>query len=434
MASLFIYMNGYEVGEYIQHRSGAQEFIYCDGWLNNKRAVPLSLSLPLTDKIHKGDNVYNYFDNLLPDSPEIRKRIQSRFNAKTNRPFDLLAEIGMDCVGAIQLMSERAEVNIKKIEGKALTESDIAKNLKSYKTLPLGMSRDQKFRISIAGAQEKTALLWHNEQWQRPLGTTPTTHIFKLPIGKIEHAGIDLSDSVENEWLCLEILREFGLPVPTISIETFDGMKVLVVERFDREFSDDKTWIIRHPQEDMCQANGISPALKYENEGGPGIAQIMELLKSSTHPEEDRRQFMTMVFLFWLLGAIDGHAKNFSIFLKQGGRFQLTPVYDVISAYPLAEKREIEYRNLKMAMALHGKNTHYAWHEIMLRHWFAEAKKIGFPETEMQSIINQTINNVDSVIDNVSARLPDNFPSEIVEPIFNGMNKIIKKLPENSEI
>ena len=428
MASLFIYMNGYEVGEYIQHRSGAQKFIYCDDWLKNKSAVPLSLSLPLTDKIHKGDNVYNYFDNLLPDSLEIRKRIQSRFNAKTNRPFDLLAEIGMDCVGAIQLMSERAKVKVKKIEGEALTESDIAKNLKNYKTLPLGMSRDQEFRISIAGAQEKTALLWHNEQWQRPIGTTPTTHIFKLPIGKIEHAGIDLSDSVENEWLCLEILREFGLPVPAISIETFEDMKVLVVERFDRELSNDKTWIIRHPQEDMCQANGIAPALKYENEGGPGIAQIMELLKSSTHPEEDRRQFMTMVFLFWLLGATDGHAKNFSVFLKQGGRFQLTPVYDVISAYPLAEKRQLEYRKLNMAMALHGKNTHYAWHEIMMRHWFAEAKKVNFPEAEMQSIIDQTINNVDSVISNVSSRLPDDFPSEIVEPIFNGINKIIKKL------
>lgn len=185
MASLFIYMNGYEVGEYIQHRSGAQEFIYCDDWLKNKSAVPLSLSLPLTDKVHKGDNVYNYFDNLLPDSPEIRKRIQSRFDAKTNRPFDLLAEIGMDCVGAIQLMSERAEVNVKNIESEALTESDIAKNLKNYKTLPLGMSRDQEFRISIAGAQEKTALLWHNDQWQRPIGTTPTTHIFKLPMERL---------------------------------------------------------------------------------------------------------------------------------------------------------------------------------------------------------------------------------------------------------
>jgi len=428
MASLFIYMNGYEVGEYIQHRSGAQEFIYYDGWLNNRSAVPLSLSLPLTDKSHKGDNVYNYFDNLLPDSPEIRKRIQSRFDAKTNRPFDLLAQIGMDCVGAIQLMSERAEVDVKSIQGEPLSDSEIAESLRNYQTLPLGMSRDQEFRISIAGAQEKTALLWHNKQWQRPIGTTPTTHIFKLPIGKIDHAGIDLSDSVENEWLCLEILREFGLPVPAVSIETFEDMKVLVVERFDREMSDDKTWIIRHPQEDMCQANGFAPALKYENEGGPGIAQIMELLKSSIHPEEDRRQFMTMVFLFWLLGAIDGHAKNFSIFLKQGGRFELTPVYDVISAYPLAEKHQLEFRRLNMAMALHGKNTHYAWHDIMPRHWFDEAKKVDFPETEMKAIIDKTINNAESVITNVSSRLPSYIPDDISNPIFNSIINLTKKI------
>ncbi len=290
------------------------------------------------------------------------------------------------------------------------------------------MSTDQAFRISIAGAQEKTALLWHNKQWQRPVEATPTTHIFKLPIGKIEHADIDLSDSVENEWLCLEILREFGLPVPAVSIETFDDIKVLVVERFDRELSADKTWIIRHPQEDMCQANGIAPTLKYENEGGPGIAQIMERLKSSMHPEEDRKQFMIMVFLFWLLGAIDGHAKNFSIFLKQGGRFKLTPVYDVISAYPLAEKHQREYRKLNMAMALHGKNTHYTWHEIMPRHWFDEAKKVNFPKTEMQAIIEHTMSNIEPIIENISSRLPDDFPTNIYEPIFNGINNIAKKL------
>ena len=101
----------------------------------------------------------------------------------------------------------------------------------------------------------------------------------------------------------------------------------------------------------MCQANGVAPGLKYESDGGPGIATIMELLKSSQKPEEDRKQFMETVFLFWLLGAIDGHAKNFGIFLKAGGRFQLTPLYDVLSAYPIADKKQIEYRDMKMAMA-----------------------------------------------------------------------------------
>lgn len=428
MASLFVYMNGYEVGEYIQRRSGAQEFIYSDTWLGNGSAIPLSLSLPLTDKIHKGNFVYNYFDNLLPDSMDIRNRIQSRFGTETNKPFDLLSQIGRDCVGAIQLLPERAEVDVKTIKGTPLSEKEIAEELRNYKTLPLGMSGEQDFRISIAGAQEKTAFLKHKGKWLRPSGVTPTTHILKLPIGKIEHAGIDLSDSVENEWLCLEILKAFGVPTNSTIVETFEDIKVLVVERFDRELAKDKSWIIRHPMEDMCQANGIAPALKYENEGGPGIAVIMETLKSSLHPEDDRKQFMKTVFLFWLLGAIDGHAKNFSIFLKSGGRFQLTPVYDVISAYPLCAKRQMEYRDLKMAMGLNSKNKHYGWHDIMPRHWFSESKKVDFPESEMKRIVEQTLGDINTVITNVSSHLPTGFPDEIATPIFDDLKKAARKL------
>lgn len=428
MAALFIYMNGYEVGQYIQHRSGSQELIYSDDWLSRRGAVPLSLSLPLTDKTHKGDRVYNYFDNLLPDSPDIRNRIQSRFGATTNRPFDLLAHIGVDCVGAIQLMREQVEVNAKKIEATPLTNTEIANILRNYKTLPLGMSKEQDFRISIAGAQEKTALLWHGGQWQRPHNATPTSHIFKLPIGRIEHSGIDLSDSIENEWLCLEILRAFGLPVPNTQIARFAEMQVLIVKRFDRELSTDKTWFIRHPQEDMCQANGVAPALKYEHDGGPGISSIMNVLKASLHPERDRKQFMQSVFIFWLLGAIDGHAKNFSIFLKQGGRFELTPLYDVISAYPLVTRRQVEIRKMRMAMALHGKNIHYAWDEIMPRHWLDESQRVNFPGSAMQEIISTTVAAIDTVIDHVSGHLPRGFPDVVATTIFAGLRKAGKKI------
>lgn len=427
MTSLFVYMNGYEVGEYIQHRSGAQEFIYSDTWLERRGAIPLSLSLPLTDKTHKGDLVYNYFDNLLPDSMDIRNRIQAKFGSKTNRPFDLLSFIGRDCVGAIQLMPDRTEIDVRKIEGIPLSEKEIAEELRNYKALPLGMSEHQDFRISIAGAQEKTALLMHRGQWHRPVGTTPTTHIFKLPIGRIEHAGIDLSNSVENEWLCMQILRAAGLPVPAVEIQQFEDIKVLAIERFDRELAKDGSWIIRHPQEDMCQASGTAAGLKYESDGGPGITTIMTLLNGSLRPEDDRRQFMTTVFLFWLLGAIDGHAKNFSIFLKQGGRFQLTPVYDVISAYPLAQQRQIEYQKMTMTMALHSKNTHYRWSKIMPRHWFGQSKRVDFPESEMQSIIYHALSNIETIIADVASRLPADFPDDITSPIFEGIRKAAGK-------
>jgi len=428
MASLFVFMNGHEVGEYIQHRNGAQEFVYKDSWKNAEYAIPISLSMPLTEKKHKGDVTYNFFDNLLPDNKDIRQRIQKRFSTKTDQAFDLLASIGQDCVGAIQFMSEATALNVKTIKCTPMNEHEIAENLRNYQTLPLGMSKDEDFRISLAGAQEKTAFLWYDEQWQRPMGPTPTTHIFKQPIGNIEHAGIDLTDSVKNEWLCLEILRAFDLPVPDADIQIFEDREVLIVKRFDREFSDDQSWIIRHPQEDMCQALGIAPALKYESDKGPGINKIMELLRSSNTPEKDRRQFMKTVFLFWVMGAIDGHAKNFSVFLRNRGRFEITPVYDVISAYPIAAKRQLELKDIKMAMALHGKNTHYKWHEIIPRHWLDESKRVHFPRSEMISLMKEITEKTASVINQVTSKLPSDFPDNISGPVFEGIKNASEKV------
>lgn len=427
MPTLYVYMNGYEVGEYIQRRSGAQEFNYFETWLENENAIPVSLSMPLTEQSHKGEAVYNYFDNLLPDNMEIRNRIQARFGTKTNQPFDLLSNIGRDCVGAIQLLNQRAKVDVKRIDFEKMSEEEIASDLRNYKASPLGMTENQDFRISLAGAQEKTALLKLNGKWLKPKGATPTTHILKLPIGRIENAGIDLSESVENEWLCLKILDGFGVSVPHADIESFEDIRTLVVERFDREFSTDKSWIIRHPTEDMCQANGIAPGLKYEAAGGPGIADVMSLLKASQRPEEDRKAFMKAVFLFWLMAAIDGHAKNFSIFLRRQGRFHLTPIYDVISAYPIVAKRQLESQKLKMAMAMHGKNNHYVWDEILPRHWFSEAKHVEFPEFEMQAIIEDTIARVEQVMDVVASSLQDDFPQHISGPIFDGIKQAARR-------
>lgn len=421
MASLFVLMNGHEVGVYIQHRSGAQEFVYNESWRMAEYAIPISLSMPLTEEKYKGEVVYNFFDNLLPDNKEIRQRIQKRFGIKTDQPFDLLASIGQDCVGAIQLLSEASAANVKTIECALMNEHEIAESLRNYQTLPLGMSKDDDFRISLAGAQEKTAFLWHDEKWQRPVGSTPTTHIFKQPIGHIEHAGIDLTESVKNEWLCLEIVRAFGLPVANAEVQTFEDREVLIVERFDRVLADDQTWIIRLPQEDMCQALGFPPALKYESDQGPGIARIMELLRSSMSPEKDRRQLMQTLFLFWIMAAIDGHAKNFSVLLLNRGRFRITPVYDVMSAYPVTSKRQLELKSIKMAMALHAKNTHYIHHEIMPRHWLDQAKRVHFPEAEMMAIMEKTTSELDAVVERVTAKLPKDFPDDISGPIFEGM-------------
>ncbi|MFO7766294.1 MAG: type II toxin-antitoxin system HipA family toxin, partial [Pelovirga sp.] len=398
---LSAYMNGERVGTLTRIASGRLEFSYDTSWLESSSGRPLSLSMPLSEQVYSDDRVENYLDNLLPDSQPIRNRIQRRFGATSNNGFDLLWHVGRDCVGALQLIPEDQQADVQKIEAESLNDADIAAILKNYRTMPLGMREDKNFRISVAGAQEKTALLKIDDQWHLPLGTTPTSHIFKLPIGHIEHSGMDLSDSVENEWLCHAVLNAFGLPVASAEMHTFDGTKALVVERFDRRWAKDMSWLIRLPQEDMCQALNVSPALKYETDGGPGFSQIMELLLGSTDSLAGRRLFMTANLIFWLLGAIDGHAKNFSIFLLPGGAFRMTPLYDVISAFPLVAKKQLEQRRLKMAMALMGKNRHDEWHKMLYRHWLSTAKVCRFPTDEMEKVIAETLGCVDQVIDKV---------------------------------
>ncbi len=425
---LLAYMNGEKVGTFTRAANGRLEFSYAASWLESSSGRPLSLSMPLAEQVYTGNTVENYFDNLLPDSQPIKNRIQRRFEAASNRGFDLLRYIGGDCVGALQLLPKNHQADVRNIEAEPLSDADIAAILKNYRTMPLGMHEDKDFRISVSGAQEKTALLKLANQWHLPLRTTPTSHIFKLPIGHIEHSGMDLSDSVENEWLCHAILKAFGLPVANTEMLCFAGIKVLVIERFDRRWATDNSWLIRLPQEDMCQALNIPPALKYESDGGPGISQIMALLLGSTDSFADRRLFMTANLIFWLLAAIDGHAKNFSIFLLPGGGFRLTPLYDVISAFPLLAKKQLEQRRLKMAMALTGKNRHYEWNAMLYRHWLSTAKICHFPIEGMETIITEVLGNLDQVVDQVSSQLSSSFPDAVAGPIFIGMKNAREKL------
>jgi serine/threonine-protein kinase HipA len=424
-----ILMNGIQVGLLEKTKNAGLIFTYDKNWLGSDDARPISLSLPLTPKPHIGNAVYNFFDNLLPDNPQIRARIQRKFHIRSDHPFDLLASIGKDCIGAIQIAELDASLFTKEIRFETLTPKKIAAILRGYQMNPLGMTDESDdFRISLAGAQEKAAFLFHEKKWCRPHGPTPTTHIFKLPIGIIQHQNLDLRESCENEWICSKIIEAFGLPVAHCEIKIFDGAKVLVVERFDRKLSKDGTWILRLPQEDMCQALGVSSHLKYQSDGGPGIVDIMKLLMDSSANTEDRDRFFYSQVLFYLLAGIDGHAKNFSVFIEANGRYRLTPLYDVISAHPLIKTHQLQAQKIKMAMALEGKNRHYRWNEIQRRHFLETAKAANYSVENAARIMDEALNKVESVVEAVSKKLPKDFPKEISEPIFKGMIKAKKHL------
>ena len=362
----------------------------------------------------------------MPDNLNIRRNIVSRLGANSISTFDLLESIGRDCVGAIALSQEPPHGQLPPLEMQACSEHDIATQIRSTRTSnTLGMQDNEDFRISLAGAQEKTALTWWDNQWHKPLSKTPTTHILKPPINHHETMNVDFSSSVDNEWFCLRFLNELNMPAAPTEIEQFEDERVLIVERFDRKITGDS--IIRLPQEDFCQALGRLSDNKYEEHGGPNAREIMELLSLSLDPVHDRTMFMKSQVLFWLLAGNDGHAKNFSIFLQEKG-FCLTPFYDVISAYPYFGVGNMHPRRIKMAMKVHSTNNHYLWHKIQARHWLSNASHLGFPESEMKQILEELCETVPNALTRAAESAKPIFKREVGEAITNRTMECLEKM------
>lgn len=416
---LRVLLNNRPVGRLEKESSGAIHFRYEESWLAKGDAIPVSLSLPLREDAYCGERVTSVFENLLPDSDVLRRRIAEKVGARGTDAYSLLSEIGRDCVGALQFIPAGEEPPTKKSEvaGKAVSDRDIEQLLANLARAPLGLDREQDFRISVAGAQEKTALLRFNGKWLKPEGTTPTTHILKPQIGALPN-GLDLSNSVENEFYCLRLMAAFGLPVAAAEMKSFGKTKTLIVERFDRRWVDKKQ-LLRLPQEDCCQALGCPPSRKYQNEGGPGIVDILKLLKAADAPAEDQQLFLKSQIIFWLIGATDGHAKNASIFLGPEGRFQLTPFYDVLSAQPSLDSRQIERKQMKLAMSV-GDSRHYRVDEIRGRHFIQTAMRAGLSRRIAEETLDAVATTTKAAFDLVEAKLPAGFPRKIHTSIKTG--------------
>ncbi|EKD7772053.1 HipA domain-containing protein [Escherichia coli] len=342
MPKLVTWMNNQRVGELTKLANGAHTFKYAPEWLASRYARPLSLSLPLQRGNITSDAVFNFFDNLLPDSPIVRDRIVKRYHAKSRQPFDLLSEIGRD---------------------------------------------------------------------RQP------------------NATLDLSQSVDNEYYCLLLAKELGLNVPDAEIIKAGNVRALAVERFDRRWNAERTVLLRLPQEDMCQTFGLPSSVKYESDGGPGIARIMAFLMGSSEALKDRYDFMKFQVFQWLIGATDGHAKNFSVFIQAGGSYRLTPFYDIISAFPVLGGAGIHISDLKLAMGLNaskGKKT--AIDKIYPRHFLATAKVLKFPQVQMHEILSDFARMIPAALDNVKTSLPTDFPENVVTAVETNVLRLHRRL------
>ena len=414
-APLHVFLNARLVGTLRRESTGAIDFQYDKDWLAWENTFPVSLSLPLREDRYIGAPVINVFDNLLPDSDAIRKRVAERVGAGGTDAYGLLTALGHDCVGALQFLPDGIDPGkAGATDGNPVTDDEVAAIINNLAAAPLGMGEDEDFRLSIAGAQEKTALLRKDKKWFKPAGTTATTHILKPQIGQLPN-GVDLSNSVENEYLCLKLLAALGVPTAHTEIADFGDRRTLIVERFDRRWTSDGR-LLRLPQEDICQALSVPPTRKYQSDGGPGMRDIIQLLKGSDTPEQDIGTFMRACILFWMLGATDGHAKNFSITLGPGGRFRLTPLYDVLTAQPSLDAGQIQQKKFKLAMSV-GKNRHYPVDRIMPRHFLQTAELAGVGTPLMRSIFEDLAANAEKQTDAVLAGLPKGFPNQLITSV-----------------
>lgn len=238
-----------------------------------------------------------------------------------------------------------------------------------------------------------------------------------------------MSTSVENEWLCGQILAAYKLPVARSQMATFGSQKVLVVERFDRRLHESRKYWLRLVQEDFCQATATPVSRKYEDEGGPGLEDIAGILRGSTRRDEDLACLMKAQIVFWMLAAIDGHAKNFSIRILPQGRYRLTPLYDVISAWPVIGhgRGKLEFEKAKLAMAVRAKNKHYKLQDIQRRHLNSTARLIGFgPSAE--PLIADILAATSNVISEVQTVIPNDFPQQVLDPVLDGLEESAKRL------
>lgn len=397
---LVVVLGNRVAGNVVRQRGGQLRFEYDDEYRADRNPVPLSLSMPAQVRAHTDRVVRPWLWGLLPDNDRVIQRWARDFHASASSPFSLLGTpVGEDCAGAVRFLSpERLEQHLERagyVEW--LTESQVAERIRDLTADPTAwLGQPFVGQFSLAGAQAKTALLFVEGRWGVPSGAQPTSHILKPAV-----AGLDDHDL--NEHLCMDAGNRAGLLAASTRIGRFDDQSVVIVERYDRQTVDGD--LIRVHQEDLCQALGIPPESKYQNNDGPRPEDIVALMRRampSRAAEEDTWRFIDALALNWFIAGTDAHAKNYSLLLGSGD-VRLAPLYDVASAlpYPLHEKK------MRLAMKL---GDSYAVHPYR-NPWPRAARNLGVDEEVLVARVTD-----------LGARLPDAFADAAAQDDVRSLN------------
>src|ERR1700677_4499214 len=294
----------------------------------------LSLSMPVGDRRYTQGIVRPFIDGLLPEG-ESRKSIARDVGVRADDTYGLIRELGRDCAGAvvIQPLDDPAPRQATTLTAEPLSTQDIEVLVSNLRSAPLGAGG--RVRISLAGVQEKLLLTrMPDGTWGRPVDGTPSTHILKPEIAAYPQ-------TVENEAFCMRIAKHLGLDVAAVETTEIVKRKLIIVERYDRTVSADGS-VKRIHQEDFCQAAGIAPETKYEEDGGPSLQRIAGILQSVAAADSLER-FLQAVTLNVLVGNGDAHAKNFSLLHHPSGALTLTPLYDLMCTQHYGDDRLAMY-------------------------------------------------------------------------------------------
>ncbi|GAJ76953.1 HipA protein [Vibrio sp. JCM 18905] len=413
-------------GQFVQQSKTYWSFSYSDEWLAYDSAFPISLSLPLVKGQCSSFNTLNFIHNLLPDLKEERLSLAHSVGVKSNDAFNLLSKIGHDCTGGISFSQSREPPKIgwKYREISASELNELVTQRKSF--LPFFGD----YRPCISGTQRKTTLTRLNGKWYVPQEKSLSSHIIKYPMDAIAQSNsvLDMSSSVENEFICTQIAKELGFKVPDMEIITTEsGAKALAVKRFDRCFGDGV--VTRRHQEDFCQVFGVPEHQKYQSENNLSVSKIVDALSLSAESKANNHDFFKFMVFQYFIGATDGHLKNFSVHIAPSGHYQLTPFYDLLSAYPAIGNRGLNKRKLKLAMGLKASRG-YKYHisKICLRHIEQTANQFGISNTNCHEIVSAFLAQFSSALSSVDNRFPEKEFSLVKDAIFQHATKIVEKL------
>ncbi len=353
---LAVFLHGEAVGTLRQEDSGRLTFAYRGEWLDRSEAKPLSLSLPLQDGPFDDRAARPFFAGLLPDELA-RERLARYLGVSRHNDFALLAEVGGECAGAIAFYPpETRPPAVGTGDLEPLDEAALAALLRELPRRPLRAGGE--LRLSLAGAQDKMALVLKGETFFLPRGDLPTTHILKPAIDQF-------ADTVPNELFCMKLAARLGLRVPGVERAAAEGVPFLVVERYDRIRTGGV--VRRVHQEDFCQALAIPPERKYQSEGGPSLAQSFGLLDACARPALDRLELLRRVLFNYLIGNADAHGKNFALLHEADGP-RLAPAYDLLCTTVYREHTD------RMAMKI-GRKGRFS--EVLSGHWERFARDAG---------------------------------------------------------